>query len=170
MIIVKDEIRPDQYWQNPINIFVNNLVYSQIFEQTRLLRLKDGINKDSHYDEYNCIKEMALNVQNLVYTDKRFSVIQNIEIVKYPQGASKGFHFDNARDTTTGASITYLNDDYIGGQTVIEGVSVQPLRGRTVFFDGKQYKHNVMNVVKGCRYTLSIWYGYDLDGVLKDGF
>jgi len=170
MITIIDQKQKDEYWQNPIDILSNNLIYSQIYDQTRLVRLKDGINKNSHYLEYNCIKEMAIDIQNLMYTDKRFSVIQNIEVVKYPSGASKGFHFDNARDTTTGASITYLNDDYIGGQTVIEGVSVQPLKGRTVFFDGKQYKHNVMNIVKGCRYTLSIWYGYDPAGVLKDGF
>ena len=54
-----------------------------------------------------------------------------------------------------------LNDNYIGGHTVIEGIDVQPLSGRTVYFDGMEFRHGVSNVIKRDRYTLSMWYGLD---------
>ena len=47
------------------------------------------------------------------------------------------------------ASITFLNDDLVGGEAVVEGVKITPLLGRTYYLDGKEHKHAVMNVIKG---------------------
>lgn len=149
--------------------FKQNLIHSQLWDQTRLIRLKDGFNREDDPYFYDTVKNCVDIIQKFVSFDDRYSVIQDIEIVKYPTSSSKTFHFDNTRETTTGASITYLNDDFIGGQTVVEGVSVQPLAGRTVYFNGKEFKHNVMNVIKGSRYTISIWYGKDANSCLAGG-
>ena len=40
-------------------------------------------------------------------------------------------------------------------------IDVQPLSGRTVYFDGMEFRHGVSNVIKRDRYTLSMWYGLD---------
>ena len=92
-----------------------------------LVWTKEGlVNKstETYYEILNLAKDVSK------VTDKEFSVLQNVEIVKYPCGACKVFHKDRTRKTTTGSSITYLNDNYIGGHTVIEGVDVQPLSGK----------------------------------------
>ena len=83
---------------------------------------------------------------------------ETAQIVTYPQGVSKGFHLDVTRETTTAASITFLNDNFVGGEAVVEGVKITPLLGRTYYFDGKMYQHAVLNVIKGIRNTLSLWY------------
>ena len=84
--------------------------------------------------------------------------IELAEIITYPTGVSKNFHFDTQRESTTGTSVTFLNDDFIGGEPIIEGVKITPITGRTYFIDGKMYKHAVLNVIKGSRHVLTIWY------------
>ena len=109
------------------------------------------IDIDSNNPLVNKIKDQA------VEKDK-FKQIELAQIVTYPTGSSLHFHFDEARETTTGASITFLNDDLVGGEAVVEGVKITPLLGRTYYLDGKEHKHAVMNVIKGSRYTISVWY------------
>ena len=43
-------------------------------------------------------------------------------------------------------------------EAVIEGVQIAPIKGRTYYMDGKVYKHAVLNVIKGARFTLTSWY------------
>jgi hypothetical protein len=140
---------------------------------TNILRVKDGkerLNDKGVWEyyqtppvvdesNYKAIMVLANYIKSFVSNDENYQYLHYVDITQYPQGISKPFHFDVARYTTTGSSITYLNDDYIGGQTVIKGISVQPLLGRTVYFNGKDINHCVMDVVKGDRYTLSMWYG-----------
>lgn len=140
-----------------IDSFKENIMNTYVWDETRVLSL-DRVDKSEFYYR---VLDLAKHVKSLVFHDEKFSTLQNVEIVKYPCGAHKNFHKDRTRKTTTGASITYLNDDYIGGQTVIEGIDVQPLSGRTVYFDGMEFRHAVSNVIKNDRYTLSMWYGLD---------
>ena len=87
----------------------------------------------------------------------------NVERRRDPAGMP--FHFDNADPYTAVASVTYLNDDYEGGETIIrpagEGSSrfdtvIRPRIGRTVFFNGVRSFHAVSPIV-GTRYTLPLW-------------
>ena len=163
-----------EFSKNYINNFIQHFEKNQSsikeWDQTFLIRLKSNfdLNTDSFF--YNQIVNLVYKVQSFVIHDSNFKYFENIEIVKYPTGSSKGFHFDTSVKERTAASITYINDDYIGGQTVADGVSVHPIAGRTFYFYGKNYKHNVMNVIKGTRYTLSIWYGKNERSVLYEGF
>ena len=109
------------------------------------------IDIDSNNPLVNKIKDQA------VEKDK-FKQIELAQIVTYPTGSSLHFHFDEARETTTGASITFLNDGFVGGEAALEAIKISPLTGRTYYFDGKMYKHGVLNVIKGVRHTLSVWY------------
>ena len=57
------------------------------------------------------------------------------------------------------ASITYLNDNFSGGETyLVDDLIVRPKRGRVIAFDGQQYLHGVNRVRSGDRYTIAIWY------------
>ena len=154
-----------------IQFFKDNLLKTYVWDETRVLSMdRGGIGVKTECDTYKKIYELVKDVKRRVYHDNRFAVLQNVEIVKYPCGACKGFHHDRARPTTTGASITYINDDYIGGHTIVEGVDVQPLSGRTVYFDGMEFRHGVSNVLKRDRYTISMWYGKDKSMPLNEEY
>lgn len=157
MIYISHINLDDQTIKYLIDSFKENIMNTYVWDETRVLSL-DRVNKGEFYYR---VLDLAKHVKSLVFYDEKFSTLQNVEIVKYPCGAHKNFHKDRTRKTTTGASITYLNDNYIGGQTVIEGIDVQPLSGRTVYFDGMEFRHAVSNVIKNDRYTLSMWYGLD---------
>ena len=170
MIYVSHIDISDQFTQDIIQFFKDNILKTYTWDETRVLSMDKGGIGDCYLPKiYYDILDLAKEVKSKV-TDDKFSVLQNVEIVKYPCGASKTFHKDRTRTTTTGASITYLNDNYIGGHTVIEGVDVQPLSGRTVYFDGMEFRHGVSNVIKRDRYTLSMWYGLDTSMPLNKDF
>ena len=101
---------------------------------------------------------LITKIHNQSVDKEKFKNVEWAQIVSYPLEASMPFHFDHARKTTTGASITFLNDNFIGGEAIVQAIKISPIEGRTYYFDGKMYKHAVLNVVKGIRHTLSIWY------------
>jgi len=162
MIYVSHIKIEDSLSKKLIDYFESHLTETYIWDETRILSMdQGGIGLGIDNEIYRDILDIAKRVKDCVGHDSKFATLQNAEIVKYPCGAHKNFHKDRTRKTTTGASITYLNDDFIGGHTVVEGVDVQPLQGRTVYFDGMEFRHGVSNVVKRDRYTLSMWYGFD---------
>ena len=151
-----------------IEFFNSNLLKTYVWDETRVFpqdKTGVGVGGDMHNlpPMYHKLVQVVKQIKAHVSHDKRFETLQNVEIVKYPAGAQKGWHYDTARTTTTGASITYINDDYIGGHTIIDGVDVQPVTGRTVYFDGLESRHAVSHIVKRDRYTISCWYGQDDD-------
>ena len=87
------------------------------------------------------------------------STIDYIQIVEWPIKSKKNIHVDNVHDNTTISSITYLNDNYEGGQTFFEeGTIFKPKMGRTLFFDGRHYRHGVKTIEKETRYVVATWY------------
>ena len=154
-----------------IEFFNSNILKTYVWDETRVLSMDaGGMGNKELPDVYHKLVELTKTIKSFVDHDPKFSILQNVEIVKYPCGAAKGYHYDVTRKTTTGASITYLNDDYLGGNTIIGGVDVQPMMGRTVYFDGCEFRHAVSNVLKGDRYTISSWYGEDVSLPLNKDF
>ena len=81
------------------------------------------------------------------------------EIAKRPPGTGHPTHIDDVVDRTVFASITYLNDNFTGGETYfVDDLAVIPKTGRTLYFDGQCYAHGVHTVNDSDRYTLAIWY------------
>ena len=81
------------------------------------------------------------------------------KIVEWTEGASQEYHRDTASADTALTSITYLTDDFDGGETCfLDDIKVVPKIGRTVYFDGNHYVHGVSEITRGTRYTLPIWY------------
>lgn len=92
-----------------------------------------------------------------------------IQITRWPVNSQQKMHFDTARDTTVMTSITYLNDDYEGGETCFDnGLVVKPLKGKTIFFDGMKYKHCVNPVQKKERHVLAIWYSNNANNLYTE--
>jgi len=81
------------------------------------------------------------------------------QIVKWPAGSFQNFHLDNFSDSTVLSSITYLNDDFKGGNTMFfDGTEITPYKGKTLFFNGKTFQHSVTTILNNTRYTLACWY------------
>lgn len=169
-MIYISHLKETEKFKTLIDFFENNLIYTTVWDETRVMSVNYGFHKNLNPEEYELLRSCVKEIISFVSTDCKFKHLQEVEIVKYPPGASKKFHFDTTNENTTSASITYLNDDYIGGQTVIDGISVQPLTGRTVYFDGNEHKHAVMNVIKGNRYTISLWYGHDKKSLITEDY
>lgn len=87
------------------------------------------------------------------------SKIDWIEVVKWPLGSYKELHYDCFKDTTKLSSVTFLNDDYEGGELYFRDESIiKPRVGRAVFFDGNFYEHGVNKVSKKIRWQLTSFY------------
>jgi hypothetical protein len=84
------------------------------------------------------------------------------QITEWNPGTKLDPHYDMASEKTILTSITYLNDDYVNGQSYIIENGVEtifvPKIGRTIFFDGKTHKHGIKLVEKSNRYVMPIWY------------
>ena len=77
------------------------------------------------------------------------------EIREMPIGEFHNLHDDTIfYDITT---ITYLNEDYEGGRTVVEGTEIKPEIGKFIEFKSNK-KHLVTQLTKGERYVLLCWY------------
>ena len=132
---------------------------SYVWRDTKPLSLEKIFNR---LDSIKCRHVINLVSNATVSFFGKDTYVERAEIVKWPTESYQPSHYDDRRETTTGASITYLNDDYEGGEThFTDELIVKPKIGRTVFFDGMKFEHGVSEVRKGTRYTLAIWYTSD---------
>ena len=108
------------------------------------------------------LKNSTINflIKKLESISKLFSCkLDYSQIVKWPVGSKQDLHFDKAEKETLFSSIVYLNENFEGGQTYYEdGTSIQPILGRSLFFNGVYYKHGVKEVKKNIRYVIATWY------------
>jgi len=86
--------------------------------------------------------------------------IDNAEIVHWPKESFMKRHKDYKTDVLT--SILYLNDNYIGGETMLYQPSntlvIKPEIGKIVYFPNAIVPHEVKKITQGSRYTFAIWY------------
>ena len=81
--------------------------------------------------------------------------IKNILIIFWPIGESHDWHDDTEYyDITT---ITYLNENYDGGRTIVEDIEITPETGKYIEFNSNK-KHMVTEVISGQRFVLTCWY------------
>jgi hypothetical protein len=81
--------------------------------------------------------------------------IDCIQIIFWPIGESHEWHDDTIYyDITT---ITYLNEGYEGGRTIVENVEIKPETGKYVEFNSNR-KHMVTELISGERFVLLCWY------------
>tara|TARA_R100001082_G_scaffold99761_2_gene68626 strand:+ start:272 stop:763 length:492 start_codon:yes stop_codon:yes gene_type:complete len=87
------------------------------------------------------------------------SIVEYVQIVRWPVGSKQNPHYDTAQEHTTLASIIYLNNNFIGGETYFtDGITFTPKQGRLIIFDGQYYEHGVNDVSKNERYVVAAWY------------
>ena len=130
-------------------------------------------------DSYNDIHTLNLHKLNLKKTVQMGHKLSNnismrgilaypelMQITIWPTETEQSVHVDETRDSTNFTSITYLNDDYTGGETYFtNGINIKPKQGKTVFFDGKRYQHGVKRITDKERFVLATWYTNDINNM-----
>ena len=82
--------------------------------------------------------------------------INYFEIVKWLQNESQDKHKDFSFHPYT--SILYLNDNFKGGETVVDDKVIKPEKCKLISFEGNKIIHGVNTITKGERYTVPCWY------------
>lgn len=118
------------------------------------------------------IFEILNNVSELIYkkaTDFYGVELNNfrkteLHLVKFV----KDFNLDPHVDTLSSeknhiASIYYINDDYVGGEIVFpdHNLKIKPKPNSLIIFPGNEnYLHEVLRIIKGDRYSSSMWFQF----------
>jgi predicted 2-oxoglutarate/Fe(II)-dependent dioxygenase YbiX len=126
-----------------IDYIKTNMTKTKIYNKRHVLPINETsdptlINVVNHY------KNLYLN-----------HYLNNIQIVYWPVGEKHIWHRDDLHyDKTT---ITYLNDNYEDGRTIVKDKIIQPKIGKIIKFDGN-ILHAVTQLTKGKRYVIVAWY------------
>ena len=159
-IILPDHV-PALVCSDMISIYENNKHSANVWRDTKALNLEDISNQE----ELNRCKRAIKYVNNAAVSFfGSDTYIELAEIVKWPTGSHQAPHTDVSRESTTYTSVTYLNDDFQGGETdfTTENFSVKPKVGRSILFDGKRFEHGVKTITEGVRYTFALWYSNNI--------
>jgi hypothetical protein len=145
-ILIKDNFLNKELCYNLIEFFKKNLLSVVQYRDTFTYPIKEEDFVDLKY-----------KINNLLKFNN--AIIDWWQIVHWPENSFQDLHYDNASEKTCLTSISYLNNDYEGGQTYFEeGTLIVPKIGRTLVFNGQTYKHGVKKIIKKDRFTLAIWY------------
>jgi predicted 2-oxoglutarate/Fe(II)-dependent dioxygenase YbiX len=151
MIIIEDPFLGEENCKYLKGIAIQNEKEAAPFRDIHILNLLSLNNKMS--------VKLSMLLSNYLAFKNIIAYPELMQLTIWPKNSKQHLHFDETRDSTVLTSITYLNDDYEGGETYFEnGVVIKPEMGKTVFFDGMKYKHGVNPVTKGKRFVLATWY------------
>lgn len=137
---------PDLYSSNFDNRFLN--LY---FSSSKGL----SICKLSNYDT-NFLFDVYKKIYDHILAIDQDCSIEYAQIVEWRKYSTMDWHTDKSHREWT--SVIYLNDDYTGGETIIEDTKILPETGKIVTFKGNEILHKVNVVTHGIRYTLPVWY------------
>tara|TARA_R100000664_G_C2670130_1_gene82521 strand:- start:131 stop:604 length:474 start_codon:yes stop_codon:yes gene_type:complete len=99
--------------------------------------------------------KIILDTIDLYKTIRPTQKLKNIELICWPGKGSHTWHKDILYyDLTT---ITYLNDNYVGGRTWVDKYEVQPKPGKLILFDSSM-DHMVTELKQNDRFVLVAWY------------
>ena len=113
------------------------------------------IDNEQHYI-INCTKQKIDNILSLK-TNVPFK-LYNAEIVKWPILSDMHYHHD--ANGTEFSCIIYLNDNYIGGNTMINDKIIKKKKGSLLIMkNSDKILHKVTKNIFGVRYTFPLWYG-----------
>jgi hypothetical protein len=82
--------------------------------------------------------------------------VDYFEICERFPNTAMDFHKDYNHQKYT--SIIYLNDDFEGGETMIENISIKAEMGKIVTFEGSKLMHGINEIKKASRFSMPIWY------------
>ena len=91
-------------------------------------------------------------------------VLEYDQLVHWPNESFLNLHYDRPDIwkqslglNTSWTTICYLNDDYSGGETVLDDQKIKPKTGTLLMFNSRNILHGV-TPVGGTRYTYASWF------------
>ena len=137
-----------------------NKIKSLIAEENQLNLIKENLPPFSKVrDVYNNFLDEHLQKSFLKYTDNKFLI--DVKLAKYDVNDEYAWHSDhlfNEKDVQIKrvlTSITYLNDDFEGGETEFKDMIIKPKSGYTLIFPSEWFiVHRGKPVLKGTKYIL----------------
>jgi glutaredoxin-related protein len=130
------------------NFNLNNS-YSKKHRETEVLQC-------AYMPKNSLVENMYSLLDNYIKTINKDYEINYFEIVKWPQNEFQDKHKDYSFHPYT--SILYLNDNFNGGETVVDDKIIKPKKCKLISFEGNQIIHGVNTITKGERYTVPCWY------------
>jgi len=161
MFIILPEHMPSSICGDMIEIYKNNEDSAKGWRDTKPLEVRNISNQEG----LNRVKLAIKYVNNAAVSFFGIhTYVELAEIVKWPTGSYQPPHTDDSSEATTFTSVTYLNDDFEGGETYFttEDLVVKPKVGKTILFNGKKFEHEVKEIGDGIRYTLALWYSNNI--------
>ena len=158
MRLIQDDMLDKVTCDALINFYQNNRPLTKLWYSTNTLNLAEIEDQDDQL-----AKKIIFGMTTYLASKGAVVYPELCQVVHRPEGTSHGLHIDDARNTTVMTSITFLNDDYKGGELYFEdGLTILPKLGRTVYFDGRGKRHGVKQI-SGNRFTLAIWYASNIN-------
>jgi|TARA_B110000858_G_scaffold156814_1_gene179364 hypothetical protein len=88
-----------------------------------------------------------------------FDVISYMSIIAYPTGTCMPMHIDDADSNDSGTCVINLNDNFRGGDFVIDDHIIKPYTGNVIAFNNSTQRwHGVNPVLMGERFSLCVWF------------
>jgi hypothetical protein len=134
-------------------------LYGVPFSDRRSLNLGKTVEKiyiDEPCTSADTVKYVMSCMTDAVKKHDGKAYINYAHLVRWPAPIEQPIHQDFYYHAWT--SVLYLNDDFEGGCTWVEGEKIKPKKGDMILFQGRYLKHGVMPVTKGHRYTITAWY------------
>ena len=164
MVGIEDNFLEEDECENLIRIFDDWSIRSTKHRDIHFLHLYN-IEMDLSDEQFcNKICERINKRINQITNKKYFMEAVNLSF--WPENSKQNFHIDKARMQTDYTSITYLNQNFQGGKTLVfedanHMMTCTPKTGRLLCYDGKKHYHGVTPIESQNRYTLNIWYSLD---------
>lgn len=141
-------------WQKflpPVNkIHEKDYYYKEQFEISK--KIYDSLESATHHYSKILYPFCGQNIKNREYS---------VHLLKYEKGGFLPAHQDLGVSSRILSTVTYLNDDYEGGEIEFQhsNIKIKPPAGSIIFFPSNfLYVHEVHPIIEGYKYSLPHWY------------
>jgi len=120
-------------------------------------RVLNGFQTEEHLPElWKLAERLKFIVQEQFGDDIRLmkSKASAVNVNILDEGHRYELHYDPNEVT----AVVFWNDDYDGGELVVNGCKIKPVAGLCVIFEANVSAHEVMPVYRGRRFTIPIGY------------
>jgi len=124
--------------------------YKEQFEISK--EIYDSLENATHHYSKILYPFCGQNIKNREYS---------VHLLKYEKGGFLPAHQDHGVSSRILSTVTYLNDDYQGGEIEFKhsNIKIKPPAGSIIFFPSNfLYVHEVHPIIEGHRYSLPHWY------------
>ena len=159
-IYVKDNFLTNKECRALIDFFNN--YYDQhgiIFDDRKIIHiplLTVNLSNNDAINDADLLKHISSKLEYNIKGIDNSAYVNYSHITMREIDNFQEYHFDFDYHTYT--SVLYLNDDFTGGETEVEGNVIEPVEGTLITFAGNVLEHRVLPVKQGKRYTILVWY------------